>query len=192
MMGPAVVAVGGVVASGKSTIAACLGSELTAPVIDADRTRKAMLGVEPTRRLDEPPWAGAYDPEFTRAVYDEVLRRARIVLDSGRPVVLDASFRSASQRRAARELAATHGVPFRFVECSAPPSVCRERLVERERTGGVSDGRLAIFDAFRESYEATGELQPAEHIGIDTTRPREENLQTLRSFLDAWPRTFVS
>jgi aminoglycoside phosphotransferase family enzyme/predicted kinase len=192
LVGPVVVAVGGVIASGKSTIAECIGSELSAPVLDADRTRKALLGVEATRRLEEAPWAGAYDPGFTRDVYDELLRRAEVVLDSGRPVVLDASFRSAALRRAARDVATRRGVPFRFVECHAPESVCRQRLAARERSGGVSDGRLAIFDAFRESFEAIVELPPTEHIRIDTTRPDEETLRALRSCLQTWPPALVS
>jgi predicted kinase len=158
-----------------------------APVVDADRTRKAMLGVEPTTRIAERPWAGAYDPDFTESVYGEVLRRAGVVLESGRPVIVDASFRSASMRAAARELAARHGVPFRFVECRVPAEVARARLVERERRGGVSDGRLAIFDAFCERFEAVRELPEGEHRVVDTTLPPETNIEELRSYLDMWP-----
>jgi uncharacterized protein len=189
---PMVVAVGGIIASGKSTIAERLGEEMSAPVIDADRTRKAMLHMEPTRRIEEPAWTGAYDPAFTESVYAEVLRRASIVLDSGRPVVLDASFRTSSMRNAARELANRHCVQFRFLECHAPADTCRARLVERERIGGVSDGRLGIFDAFAKSFEPIGELPPDDHIALDTTRPVEASLETLRSHLTMWPRRFVS
>jgi aminoglycoside phosphotransferase family enzyme/predicted kinase len=191
LLAPAVVAVGGIIASGKSTIAQRIGAEMGAPVIDADRTRKAMLGVEPTTRIAEQPWSGAYDPEFTESVYREVLRRAEVVLESGRPVVLDASFRSASMRAAARELAARHGVPFRHVECRVPADVARARLVERERRGGVSDGRLAIFDAFCERFEAARELPEDEHRVVDTTLPPEANVQQLRSYLDMWPPGFA-
>ncbi len=192
LLRPAVVAVGGVIASGKSTVARRIGSEMSAPVIDADRTRKGMLGVPPTIRLAEQPWTGAYNPKVSDAVYDEVLRRGGVVLDSGRPVVLDASFRSASMRSAARALATQHGVPFRFVECRAPAAVCKERLVERERAGGVSDGRLAIFDAFCDRFEAIGELPRDEVLVVDTTRPDPENLEALRSYLETWPRAFVT
>ena len=45
---PTLVAVGGIIASGKSTVAQWVASEMGAPVVDADRTRKHMLGVEPT------------------------------------------------------------------------------------------------------------------------------------------------
>jgi uncharacterized protein len=190
LLAPSVVAVGGIIASGKSTIAERIGAEMGAPVIDADRTRKAMLGVAPTRRIAEQPWSGAYDPEFTETVYREVLRRADVVLESGRPVVLDASFRSAAMRGAARELAARHGVPFRLVECRVPVDVARARLVEREKRGGVSDGRLAVFDAFCERFEAVRELPEGEHRAVDTTLSPEANTEELRSILDMWPPGF--
>ncbi len=187
LLRPMVIAVGGVIASGKSTIASEIADETSAPVIEADRTRKAMLGVEATRRVRETPWTGAYDPAFTGEVYAEVLRRAAVVLESGRPVILDASFRSRDMRRAARDLARAHHVPFRFVECRATPEVCRARLVRRERTGGVSDGRLEIFDAFCKRFEPVSELADYEHIVVDTTRTVSESSSALRARLATWP-----
>jgi aminoglycoside phosphotransferase family enzyme/predicted kinase len=187
---PAVVAVGGVIGSGKSTIAQSIGPEMGAPIIDADRTRKSMIGVEATRRLDEPAWSGAYDPAFTNRVYDEVFRRAEVVLASGRPVVLDASFRSAEARAAARDLAMRCGAPFRFVECSASSEVCKARLVEREKHRGVSDGRLAIFDDFVSRFESVVELPSSEHLILDTSRPLADSTSALREALAVWPQTF--
>jgi aminoglycoside phosphotransferase family enzyme/predicted kinase len=189
---PAVVAVGGLIASGKSTIAERIGDAMSAPIIDADRTRKAMLGVAATRALEETAWQGAYDPNLTTEVYAEVLRRAAVVLASGRPVVLDASFRSAEMRRAARDLASTYGVPFRFVECRANDAACRTRLVERAQQPDVSDGRLEIFDAFAARFEPVTELPASEHIVVDTTRPIEESEAVLRATLDTWPEGFVA
>src|SRR5207245_342793 len=119
LLEPAVIAVGGVIASGKSTIAQLIGSMTSAPIIDADRTRKSLLGVEPTTRMNDRAWSGAYADDVTERVYGELFRRARAVLSSGRPVVLDASFRSRALRDEARALAREHHVPFYFVECRA-------------------------------------------------------------------------
>jgi aminoglycoside phosphotransferase family enzyme/predicted kinase len=191
MLLPAVACVGGLIASGKSTIADRVGLALSAPVVEADRTRKAILGVEATRPIDESAWQGVYDPAFTEKVYAEVLRRADVVLASGRPVVVDASFRSRAMRRAAQDLAARHHVPFCFIECRADPSVSRSRLVARAAARGVSDGRLEIFDAFRAQFETVDELAPGDHVVLDTTRPLDENMAALRARLDAWPPGFT-
>jgi aminoglycoside phosphotransferase family enzyme/predicted kinase len=189
---PSVVAVGGVIASGKSTIAERVADAMSAPIVDADRTRKSMLGVDAHTHVPEAAWKGAYDRGFTDRVYAELLRRAEVVLASGRPVVLDASFRSASFRAAARDLANRHGVPFRFVECRAEPDVCRARLARREGTDCVSDGTVAVFDAFRAAFDPVTELPPTETVVLDTTRPVDENLAVLASRIETWPLGFVA
>ncbi len=182
---------GGVVAAGKSTVADAIAIELSAPVVDADRTRKHMLGVDPAVHIEEGAWHGAYDPRFTERVYAEVLRRGAVVLASGRTVVLDASFRSREMRRRARELASSHGVPLRFVECRAAPEVCKARLARREREAGVSDARASLYDDFVARYEAPDELAPGERLVLDTAQPLEASLATLRAHLETWPRGLV-
>lgn len=176
---PMVIAVGGVIASGKSTLARKLGELWTSPVIETDRTRKQLLGIRPSQAVRDPAWQGAYATDFTERTYGEVLRRADLVLESKRSVILDASFRSAASREAARELARSHGVPFLFVECRAPREICRERLVRREREGGISDGRLAIFDDFCAEWEDPSELPEGEHLVLDTSGSLEESVRLL-------------
>jgi aminoglycoside phosphotransferase family enzyme/predicted kinase len=178
---PMLIAVGGVIASGKSTIARALGVEMAVPVVENDRTRKAMLGVETTTPLLDAPWQGSYSDELTERAYTELFRRARSVLASGRVVVLDASFRSRAHRQAAKRLAAAQGVPFLFLECRAPESVCRERLRLREPGSLASDGRTEIFDAFRDRWEPVNELSKSEHVLLDTSRSLEECLKAIQA-----------
>jgi predicted kinase len=192
LVAPTLVAVGGVIASGKSTVAEWIASELGAPIVDADRTRKHMLGVAPTRPVSDAAWSGAYAPEFTERVYGEVLRRAEVVLASGRPVVLDASFRSETMRRDARTLAARLGVPFKLVECRVSASTCRARLEQRANEESVSDGRLAVFDEFVARFEAMDELSASEHLAVDTSLSHEATLSSLRQALELWPRGLVA
>jgi len=192
LVAPTLVCVGGLIGSGKSTIAEALADDLSCPIVDADRTRKHLLGAGETEPIHDRPWHGGYDPSVTEAVYEEVLSRASTVLASGRPVVIDASFRSRAQRQEARELARAHGVRFRFVECRARAQVCRERLIERARRPTQSDGRLAIFDDFAASYEPVTELSPAEHVALDTTRPLDQSVAELRAHVATWPRGLVA
>jgi uncharacterized protein len=186
---PIVIAVGGVIASGKSTVAERAAAELNAPIIDTDRTRKAMLGMAATRPVYEAAWRGAYDPAFSARVYEEVFRRAGVVLASGRPVILDASFHQRATREAARALARRYGARFQFVECQVDPAVCRSRLAARR--GGVSDGRLEIFDAFVARVEPVVELPRGEHLVLDTSRPLDESVEDLRRHIGPWPPGFV-
>jgi uncharacterized protein len=183
LVAPVVVAVGGMIASGKSTVADELGNQLAAPVVDTDRIRKHLAGRLPLDALAAPPFKGVYSLEASEKVYDELCRRARVVLGSGRPVVVEASFRTAAQRAKVRALAREHKVPFYFVECRAPAEVCKDRLVERAKGLSVSDGRLEIVEAFARSFEAVTELATSEHLTLDTTRELASCVDDLRRLI---------
>lgn len=165
---PVLIAVGGLIASGKSYVSARLGELLHGPVVDSDRARKRLAGVGFEERLTKAAFAGAYTPGFSRRVYDEVLRRAEVVLASGRPVVIDASFRAAGHRTAARDLARRLNVPFRFIECVVPRAVAIQRLRERARGPTVSDGREEIYDDFAARWEPVDELGEDEWSRLDS------------------------
>jgi aminoglycoside phosphotransferase family enzyme/predicted kinase len=191
VLAPVLLAVAGGIASGKSTLADRLGKALSAPVVDADRTRKHMLGLAPTVHATARAWQGAYDPAFSARVYDEVLHRADAVLSSGRPVIVDASFRTKRARALARDLASLHNVPFRLVECVAPPEICRARLATRQAGPSVSDATTEILDSFAAGYEPITELPPTEHITIDTSGPIERAFAQVTDEVETWPRGLV-
>ena len=192
LLEPMLVAVGGPIASGKTTLSDALGAAMGAPAINTDRIRKHMMGARATDKLYDGAWSGAYDPSFTERVYDEVARLAKVVLASRRPVILDASFRSRKTRDAARRVAEEAGVPFRFVECRVDPDVCRARLRDRDMKTSVSDGRLAIFDDFLTSWEPVDELPHEAHVVVDTTRPFGGIVERLRGPLSLWPRDLTA
>lgn len=188
MTRPLLLAVGGIIGSGKSTVASGLGDALTAPIVATDHTRKHWLGVSPTTSLRESEWPGAYSPQMSERIYGEVLRRAAGVLDSGRPVIIDGSFRSREQRGRARLLARELRVPFLFVECRASSEDCRARLRRREEQAHVSDARIDLLDEFARRFEPVEELGPQEHIVVDTSRSSvAETLREVAERLPAWP-----
>jgi uncharacterized protein len=187
LIGASVVAIGGIIASGKSTVADRLGLLMSAPVVDADHTRKSIVGVAPLEALEGAPWAGAYAPAVTEAVYTELARRAEAVLASGRPVILDASFRTRALRAMARDLATRHDLPFYFLEVEASPEICRERLRKRAEGPSVSDARVDLYDEFVSKWESVDELSPAEHIVVNTDGNLETLLQRLSRRLPSWP-----
>jgi aminoglycoside phosphotransferase family enzyme/predicted kinase len=186
LLRPAVVALCGLVASGKSTLAERIAEEMSALVVVADHTREFVL------EEDEAGHAAGLDgyaPEFAERVYAEVLRRARAVVDSGRPLVVDGCFRSRGMRAALRALAVERGLPFFLVECRATPGLVRERLRRRARESGVEAGAwLGILEAFLEGWEPVDEIPPEEHLVVDASRPVAEGLRTLRRRLPVWPR----
>lgn len=178
-----VVAVGGLIASGKSITSERLSARLNAAVVATDPTRKHLLGKPAEAKLPDAAFSGAYDPSLTGDVYDEVLRRAGVVVASGRSVILDASFRSRRDRERARELARSHGAAFRFVECRVDRDTTERRLDARAQGPSVSDGRREIYDDFAARWEETSELHREEHLLLDTTANDARIEASLESFL---------
>jgi predicted kinase len=187
LLDPMVVAVGGVIGSGKSTLSEGLGLQLGGPVVASDPVRKHLLEVDEGTSLADSPFRGAYAARTSERVYDQLLRNARAVVESGRPVVLDASFRSRHHRQQARELARSLGVPFRFVECRTDREVCRARLTARRKGSHVSDGRPELLDAFADSWEDVDELPGSEYVAVDTSGPVADGLVALAEELPVWP-----
>ncbi|MDH3202214.1 MAG: AAA family ATPase [Myxococcales bacterium] len=180
LVSPRVIAVGGMIASGKSTAADAIGELLAAPVISSDRTRKHLMGKVPTESMKSEAWSGAYSEGSTHEVYDELFRRAGVVVDSGRPVVVDASFRTRAMRQSIREVASQRGIPFSFVECVSPREARLARLKKRELAGlHESDARSELLDEFAKKFEPVVELPGAEHELLDTARPPAETQQRI-------------
>lgn len=139
-----VVAIGGLSGSGKSTVAAALAPRLGLPpgarILESDRTRKAMCGVDSDTRL--PP--AAYSPEMSEVVYARLGARVAAVQGAGAPVIVDAVF-DRPDRRAAIAAAVPEAARFAGFWLEAPPDILRARV--RARTGGPSDATIDVLEA---------------------------------------------
>lgn len=183
-----VVAMGGQVASGKTTLGSHIADRIGAPVVSSDATRNFLLGARVDGDLHEARWDEAYEPDFATRVYQEVLRRAAEVLTSGRPVVIDGCFRSREQRLRARSLAEDFGRPFLFVEAQVAEDVQRQRLTERSVRDGVPlEAWQEIADQLRAAWEAVEELPVSEHLSLNTALPLDENADSIEAMLPTWP-----
>lgn len=160
----AVIAVSGIVGTGKSSAAELLSDARRGVIIATDRVRKRIARPGSGESL--------YTPERIDAAYTAMLERAAPVLESGRPVVLDATFARQRHREAARALARRHGAPFRFVETRCAADEARRRLTRRSARGDdPSDAGPERYDASAAEYEPVSGLAPEEHIVVATDRP---------------------
>jgi predicted kinase len=162
---PFVVAVGGIAGSGKTTLATALGEQLAAPVISSDRTRKAAAGIGATESGDE----RLYTTEAIARNYAAVLKRAGLVLESGRGLILDATFLERRWREEGAELARRAGATFVFLEaCCADRAVLRARLAARRGRPSVSDATDLELDAILRRREPFGVGETGPRFAIDT------------------------
>jgi uncharacterized protein len=175
----ALVLVGGLPGTGKSTLAAGLTDRFGWSVLRSDEVRKDLAGVPHTERVDSRFREGLYGPAATAATYRELLKRARRLLEQGEPVVLDASWTDRRRRADAVTLARDTGSELVELECTAPSEVATVRLHQRAHaSGNVSDATPAVAGAMA----ATADPWPQAEA-IDTTAPTDVTLARAEAFV---------
>jgi aminoglycoside phosphotransferase family enzyme len=144
----ALVLVGGLPGTGKSTLAAALADRFGWTVLRSDEVRKDLAGVAHTDHVGAGLREGLYGPEATAATYRELLDRARQLLQLGEPVLLDASWTDRRHRIDAAALARDTFSELVELECTAPTEVAAARLGDRaEAATDVSDATSAVAEA---------------------------------------------
>jgi hypothetical protein len=140
---PALLAIGGLSGSGKSSVAKIvaplLGLAPGAVHVQSDATRKRLFGVRPEERLD----ARAYSRAASERTYAEMRANAAKVLAAGFSAVADGTFLDAAERAAIEAVAVAAGVPFAGVWLEAPRPVLEERV--RGRAADTSDATVAVL-----------------------------------------------
>ena len=142
--------VGGLPGTGKSTVASALSDTLGWAVLRSDEIRKDVAGLGHTVAARGPVDVGLYRPERVAEVYRKMLGRAQALLQSGVPVVLDASWTSAADRRAAAELAQATSSALVQIRCETGLDVARARLAARPAGADPSDATADVLDALAE------------------------------------------
>jgi uncharacterized protein len=154
------VLLGGLPATGKSTLAASLarrGAAAGRPwvVLRSDVVRKELARLPSSVRADADYGAGAYDAAVTDATYAELLRRAAVALARGESVVLDASFSREQHRAAARGLGRWLSCEVSEVQAVCPRAVSAERIARRREVGtDASDATVEVLDGMSAAFEA--------------------------------------
>jgi len=159
---PAVIAVGGLPGTGKSTVARAVaplfGAAPGALVLRSDEIRKRHHGAEPEQRLPQ----SAYTEENSAAVFDELARHAELAARGGQSVIADATFLNLAHRSMIEAAAARAGVPFLGIWLSAPGDLLEQRI--SRRTGDASDATVEVLRA-----AASGDPGPAGWCAVDAS-----------------------
>jgi aminoglycoside phosphotransferase family enzyme/predicted kinase len=180
---PALVLIGGLPGTGKSTVALALARQAGFEVIRSDAVRKELAGVEPGRSAAGDWESGIYSRQWTDRTYEECLRRAEAALLDGKRVIIDASFASDSHRTRFIDAGRALAVPVVWLVCLATSDRIRERLAQRH--GDVSDADFAVYERARQSWEPPGRVSREVLTEIDTEHGAEHSLSHALSVLRA-------
>jgi uncharacterized protein len=128
--------------------------------------------VGPPTAGGEPYGVGRYSDVARDRVYTRMREAAGTALGCGESVVLDASWSSESQRRAARALAAEMAADVVEIRCDAPRPVAERRLAARpsddpsEATARVAARMRADFDPWPDAVVVPTTDDPASALAL--------------------------
>jgi len=181
---PRIFAFFGLIASGKSTLAAAWAEQTNLAYYNSDVVRKELAGLAGSDRQQESFAAGIYTPEFSRKTYDALLALAEVELRAGRSVVLDASYQNSHERLLVNELAAKNDGESVFIHCLCPEDETKRRLDRRALDPqAVSDGSWEIYLKQRQKFSDPVELKASELVTINTNMPLDDLLSELTALL---------
>jgi uncharacterized protein len=176
---PTLLLTGGLMGTGKSTLATRLHAQLGWALLSSDITRKQLAGLEATPPQFANFGEGLYSSAWTERTYQTMFEQAATLLSTGRSVILDATFGKLAHRHAAAQEAALHGANLVFLECQAPREVTLQRLASRWQArldqqpglaSAASDARPDLYDAQADAWQPFySEEEPAtEYIAVST------------------------
>ncbi len=192
---PTLLMVGGLMGTGKTTLARAFQHQMYWPLLSSDMIRKQLAHLDPAQPQAEAFGQGIYSKEWTARTYHVLREEAGMLLARGRSVIIDASFLRRADREAAARAATILNADAVFVECVCPHEVVLQRLAQRwqrrvessqhssEHT--ASDGRPDLYEQQRQAWEAfhPDEARSIQHIVITTTMPPVVNIEQIRAGL---------
>ena len=146
----------GLQGTGKTYVAGKIAEKVNANLLRTDVIRK---------ELSE---QNTYSGKEIQNIYQEMFVRAETLLRQQRNTVLDATFSSDHNRKAARQLAASFQQDFILVEV-----VCDEKVVEKRITARKNDASDADFNVYLK-YKSLFDPLNGEHIIIENSGTIEE------------------
>ena len=174
----------GKIACGKSFLAERWATHAGCSYFNSDVIRKELVGVKPNSRQADALNAGIYSPDHTRKTYDELLRRAKNVVDGGQECVVDASFMAPEERQLVVTLFSEKSYVW-FILCDCDEEVVKQRLDIRyfdENT--VSDGDWEIYKQQTKRFKTPDDIDPRYLIKIDTNKDIGLLITELESYIN--------
>ncbi len=180
---PYLIVVGGLIGTGKSTLARRLAEGLGAEWLRTDEIRLREFA---HARGDRQGFGrGLYSSRVSALVYERLIRRAEALVRAGRSVICDGTFSRSEGRERLRCTATRCGAPFHFFECVVPRAVALDRVAKRYARGtDFSEAQPEHYDRLKAGYEPVRGWSRSSWTRLSDNRPPEATyraaLQALR------------
>ena len=160
----------GVSGSGKTTVSSDLAQSLRGIHIRSDIERKRLAGLKPLERSTQNK--SLYTDDISHQTYHRLLDVARLCIEAGISVIVDATFLKADNRKLFMDLADTLNTPCRILRFSAPQKVLMERVQQRSLRGNdASEANTEVLASQLEKQEALTAEEKEITLEINTDQP---------------------
>jgi uncharacterized protein len=163
----------GLPGSGKSFISQRLLEQVNAIGVRSDVERKRLFGLGALQSSREIVPDGIYTEAATARTYARLYEVARVSLDAGWPVVVDAAFLRRAERTRFAGLAASLSVPFCIFDCQAELPLLRRRIEQRIQNSSLADpseADLAVLERATDTAEPLDQPEHAVTLVIDAAQ----------------------
>jgi uncharacterized protein len=159
---PTMIVVGGLMGTGKSTLAARLADLFGAELVSTDQIRRAMLGASPSPAGYA---EGYYQPATRERVYADLIAQTEKSLCRGRSVILDGTFLTYGRRNLAYLLGKRHNAATIFALCHCPRETALSRIQGRlQDRASESEARSDLYDLQRSEFQSPDDAEPIVQI----------------------------
>jgi aminoglycoside phosphotransferase family enzyme/predicted kinase len=176
---PTMLVLRGLSGTGKTIIADELSRKTDFVVLSSDAIRKGLFGIKPEEHRFEPFEKGIYTTEATERTYAELIEKGTALVETGRSVILDATFSELKYLKIAASKAKASGAIFHVVECVAEEETIRKRLKQRSlEKGAISDARWEVYKKQKGLFESLPTpFEGGPHLVLKTDGPTEGVIQ---------------
>jgi aminoglycoside phosphotransferase family enzyme/predicted kinase len=166
---PVLIITMGLSGSGKTTIAAPLSDSYPAIHIRSDMERKRLHGFDELARTHSGVARGIYAPDASATSYAHLAELARLALQAGFSVVVDAACLRRDQRTTLLTVAEQQNCPAVILHLVADTPLLAQRIQAREAAGrDASEANPAVLDYQLENQQPLSGNEQDQCIRIDT------------------------
>ncbi len=156
--------------SGKTTLSQGLVELVGAIRIRSDLERKRRFGLDALARTGSALGAGLYSEQASADTYQHLRDGAKMLLEAGRTVIVDAAFLRREARDSFRALAQALAVPFAIVDFTAPVAELRRRVVSRAQAAvDASEADVGVLEHQLKTHDPLAEQELPFSFSVDAS-----------------------
>ena len=163
---PFIIITHGMSASGKSTLTQPLLEKLGAIRIRADVERKRLFNIKPEQNSSANIQQGIYSKQASHKTYIKLLELTESIIDSGYPVIVDATFSTIEQRTLFKKFASQKKVCFVILNFIASEETLKQRI--RNRKNDVSDADITVLENQIKNWQPIEQDEEEYSVTINT------------------------